>query len=204
MNDRIYIVTDRKAGGDRFWDILKTVIGAGFCFIQLREKDMSADELYDMGEKIMKIGGKTKLVVNDRLDVALALGAYGVQITEQSLNPAVIQHIRGGMKVGLSVHDSDRLRKFEKYCDFFVFGNVFETDSKPGVIGKGIFALKEITSLTNKPVYAIGGVNHTNTELVLKAGAYGVALKGPVFGADEPLSELKKIKKIFQEHDIKI
>jgi thiazole tautomerase (transcriptional regulator TenI) len=201
MLDRIYIVTDRLAAGDRFMDMLKRLVSAGFNFIQLREKDLSAAELYELGRQIMAMSDDVRLVMNDRVDVALALGAYGVQLTEKSLTPDIVKHISRNLKIGLSVHDKKRVVKYEKYCDFFVFGNVFETTSKPCITGKGVFELKEITSITDKPVYAIGGVNHMNTELVLKAGAYGIALRGPVFGADEPLSELTKIKRIFQEHD---
>ena len=201
FSDRLYVISDRKLAGDKFFQIIASLIEEGFNFIQLREKDLSADELYILGKEIIKIGGKSrlKLVINDRVDVALALNAYGVQLTEKSLEPALVKKISKKLKIGLSIHDEKRVKRFEDLCDFFVYGNVFETKSKPNVPGKGLFALRKIVSMTEKPVYAIGGIKEDNMELVLKTGCFGVALKGAIFSSEEIQFDVKKLKASFEQ-----
>lgn len=194
--DKIYVVTDRKAAGEQFFEILENLIASGLAFIQLREKDLSAAELYSLGKKIQELGRKRglKLVINDRIDVAIALNAYGVQLTERSLTPDIVKRITKSLKVGLSVHDEERLKKFERYVDFFLFGNVFETENKPGLIGKGVFAVKKLVGLTDKPLYAIGGINSNNMHIVFRAGAYGVAMRGSFFSNQSYREEIVRIK----------
>lgn len=196
LKERVYVITDRKAAGNNFFPIIEALIANGFTFIQLREKDLSAFELYLLGKKIIEMGRGTelKLVVNDRLDVALALKAYGVQLTENSLTADVVKKLSKDIKIGVSIHDERRLKLFEAFADFFVFGNVFETKSKPNVVGKGVFALKNIVSKTDKPVYAIGGINADNLHLAFEAGAYGVAIKGAFFSSENYLEQIKNIK----------
>ncbi len=194
--DRVYVITDRKTAGDKFFEVLERLIENGFTFIQLREKDLSAIELYKLGVEVKKLAGKKrlKLFINDRVDVAMALNAEGVQLTEMSLTPDIVRTIGSNLKIGLSVHDVARLKRFEKYADFFVFGNIFETKSKPGVTGRGLFALKQMVQLTSKPVYAVGGVDGNNMELAFEAGAYGVAMKGVFFSSENFLNDIKNIK----------
>ncbi|GAB4432170.1 MAG: thiamine phosphate synthase [bacterium] len=193
---KIYVVTDRKAAGEQFFEILENLIASGLTFIQLREKDLPAAELYSLGKKIQKLGKKRglKLVINDRIDVAVALNAYGVQLTERSLTPDIVKRITKNLKVGLSVHDEERIKRFERYVDFFLFGNVFDTESKPGLIGKGVFAVKKIVGLTDKPLYAIGGINSNNMQIVFRAGAYGVAMRGCFFSNQNYREEIVRIK----------
>lgn len=196
FSEKVYVITDRKAAGNNFFSIIEALIANDFTFIQLREKDLSAFELYLLGKKIIEMGRITelKLVINDRLDVALALNAYGVQLTENSLTADVVKKLNKDIKIGVSIHDERRLKLYETFADFFVFGNIFETKSKPNVVGKGVFALKNIVSKTAKPVYAIGGINADNLHLAFEAGAHGVAIKGAFFSSDNYLEQIEKIK----------
>lgn len=198
IEDRVYVITDRKAAGDRFLAVIKTLVESGFTFIQLREKDLSPKELYDLGEKIIALGGKkrVRLVINDRVDVALALKAYGVQLTEKSLQPEIVKSFVKKIKIGLSVHDLERVKRFEEFVDFFVFGNVFETESHPGRKGKGLEELKRVVLTTRKPVYAIGGITKNNILKVKEQGAYGVAIRGAFFSNPYLEEEIEGIKEI--------
>lgn len=199
--DRVYIVTDRKSAGKRFFEIIENLVLNGLTFIQLREKDLSAIELYQLGKKLQEIckGKELRLVINDRIDVAIALKAYGVQLTEGSLTPDIVKSISKRVKIGLSVHNRDRLQKYKKLADFFVFGNIFNTESKPGLVGQGVFALKDLSKLSNKPLYAIGGINSSNMHIVLRAGAYGVAMRGAFFSNENFIEEINKIRKALEK-----
>jgi len=195
-NDIVYAITDRKSAGSKFFDIIESLLSEGFTFIQLREKELSPFELYLLGRKIIEMGkGKDlKLIINDRVDVALALNAYGVQLTQKSLPADIVRSLSKKLKIGVSIHDEKPLKHYETYADFFVFGNIFETKSKPNVVGKGLFALKNIVSKTVKPVYAVGGINGDNLHLPLEAGAYGVAMMGAFFSSSDYMEQIGKIK----------
>ncbi len=196
--ERIYIVTDRKLAGDRFFEIIKNLVREGYRFIQLRENDLSAQKLSIMIEKILDItGGQIKLVINDRADLAKIYQLYGVQLKEISPKPELIKKIFGELMVGVSCHNTERATENQKWADFFVYGNVFETECKAGLPGRGIDGLKDILKATEKPVYAIGGINSDNAMLVKQSGGYGVALRSLVFGNKDYLKELEKIRNIW-------
>lgn len=189
---RIIAVTDRLAAGDRFWPSLGAAVRAGVTTIQLREKDLPADDLLAMGRRIMALG-PVRLVVNDRVDVALALGAWGVQLGERSLPPDEVRRIAPNLVIGRSVHETERIRRHDGLCDYFLFGNLFETSCKPGVAAKSIDALRAACAATSKPVYAIGGIDASNVRQALDAGAYGVAVRSLAYLSGTGLPDLAGI-----------
>lgn len=193
--DRIYIITDRKLAGANFYTIISALLKEGFNFIQLRENDLTAKELSEIIDKILKIADdKINLVINDRVDLAYIYNVFGVQLKEVSIEPSLVKKKFPQLKIGLSVHDEERVKRFCNEADFFVYGNVFETSCKEGVTGRGIETLKRIVSLTSKPVYAIGGINQDNSYLIKEAGAYGIAIRSLVFGNKDYLKSLQKLR----------
>lgn len=175
------LVTDRTACASRPLDgVIATAVAAGVRLVQLREKDLSARELLRIGETLLepvrKGGGM--LVVNDRLDVALALGADGVHLGSNSLPVKATRRVVGdSMLIGVSVHSAEEAVRAEREgADYLVLGTIFETRSHPGTPPAGLRVVSEVTAAVRLPVVAIGGINATNVGSVIGAGASGVAV----------------------------
>jgi len=166
-----YYVTDRRQG-----DVLSyasRAIRNGVDMIQVREKDLAARNLFDLVCRIRDIaaGSKTRILVNDRLDIALAAGVDGVHLPGNGL-PA--EKVRPLVKLlGVSTHTLDEAIQAERAgADFVVFGPVFDTPGKRPI---GLEPLGTVASRLKIPVLAIGGINQENSKVVLGAGAAGIA-----------------------------
>lgn len=189
---RVYLITDRRQapGGD----ILKAVAGAldgGIRAVQLREKDLPAKELYRLAGRMRELTARygARLLVNDRVDVAQAVGADGVHLGGSSIPASVARSLLGerGL-IGCSTHGMGELREAANQgADFVTFGPVYATPSKaaygPPV---GVFALAEACRATPIPVFALGGVRRENAAEVIDAGAFGIALISEVVAAADP------------------
>lgn len=153
----------------------------GLSYFQIREKNLTTRVLYELVSRAAQHtrGSSTRLLVNDRFDVARAAGADGVHLTSTSLPPQIVRKVCGPQFViGVSTHSLDEARAArDGGADFVVFGPVFETESKR-TYGppQGLDKLAEVaTALAGFPVLAIGGVNLDNYESCLARGASGFA-----------------------------
>jgi thiamine-phosphate pyrophosphorylase len=157
----------------RSLDVVARAVAAGVDLIQIRAKDLSARELTALVREAVALGGR-KVLVNTRLDVALACGAGGVHLPADSLAPDRIRAIApDGFLIGVSCHGIDELQRAEREgADFAVFGPVFETGGKTAI---GLAALERATASARLPVYALGGITAATAEACLTAGAAGVA-----------------------------
>lgn len=164
-------VTDRLHGN--LLSHVTAAIQSGVDMIQVREKDLEARALYDLVCRIRDAaaGTSTKILVNDRLDVALAANVDGVHLPSNGLPTA---RVRPLVRVlGRSTHTlEEALQAEQDGADFVIFGPVFET---PGKTPVGLEALRKVAAAVRIPVLAIGGITPENTSLVIEAGAAGVA-----------------------------
>lgn len=164
-------VTDRKHG-----DVLATArraVAEGVEMIQVREKDMKARDLFALVRGVVDIASRsvTKVLVNDRLDVALAAGADGVHLPADGLPVALARPLIG--LVGVSTHTLGEVRIAEaEGADFVIFGPVFDT---PGKTPAGLEKLTEVARDARIPIFAIGGITMENAGEALAAGAQGIA-----------------------------
>lgn len=148
---------------------------------QIREKSLPARLLYEFVSRAAEItrGTSTRLLVNDRFDVARAAGADGVHLTESSIPTRVVRETCGeDFVIGVSTHSLERARAArDGGADFVVFGPVFETESKRAYgPPQGLEKLREVTTaLEGFPVLAIGGITIDNAESCFAAGASGFA-----------------------------
>lgn len=153
----------------------------GLSYFQIREKNLPVRMLYELVSRAAQHtrGSLTRLLVNDRFDVAQAAGADGVHLTSTSLPPQIVRKVCGPQFViGVSTHSLDEARAArDGGADFIVFGPVFDTESKRAFgPAQGLDKLGEVTSaLQGFPVLAIGGVNLDNYESCLARGASGFA-----------------------------
>jgi thiamine-phosphate pyrophosphorylase len=200
---RLYVVTDRQQTAGR---ALEEVVAAAACggagAIQLREKDLSARDLYTLGARLQAALSPygVPLLINDRLDVALALEAAGVHLAGHSLPTAAARRVLGPDRLlGVSTHSVEEARHAaEDGADFVVFGPVFTTPSKIAYgPPQGLQHLTTVVRAVHIPVIAIGGIDHTNLSQVVQAGAYGVAMIRAVLAAPEPYQATQQLHSAF-------
>ena len=189
----IYLITKgatnahTTSASEEFASVLELVsaaVAANVSLIQIREKHLTARVLQELATESAKLtqSSQTRLLVNDRTDIARAAGADGVHLTTRSLAPAVVRRIFGpDFLIGVSTHSVEELREArDQKADFAVFGPVFATESKRSY-GEplGPAKLAEVVSdLSPFPILAIGGVTLDNATSCFNAGAVGVAAIG--------------------------
>jgi thiamine-phosphate pyrophosphorylase len=163
---------------------------AGVHLIQIRQPDFDALSLVSIVERARRavVGTAARILVNDRLDVALAAGADGVHLRGDSLAAARARRVSPpGFLIGRSVHSADQARAAERGggLDYLLFGTVFPTASKPGAAAAGLDALSQACAAVALPVLAIGGMTASVLAPVARGGAAGFAAIG-LFAAGEP------------------
>lgn len=163
----------------------RAAIDAGIDMLQIRERDLEAKDLHDLVKDIvtMASGSRSRILVNDRLDVAIAAGAAGVHLRADSMRPAVARRVAPpGFLIGRSVHGVEEAVSVAGDVDYLVAGTVWSSESKAGSAEAhpplGVDGLAAIASRVSVPVVAIGGVTIDRVPAVRAAGAAGVAAIG--------------------------
>ncbi|HEX8748008.1 MAG TPA: thiamine phosphate synthase [Pyrinomonadaceae bacterium] len=165
----------------RILELIRAAAIAGVDLVQLREKSLSARVRFELAERAAAITGRspTRLVVNDRADIALSAACDGVHLTTRSLKADTIRAVFGpDFLIGVSAHSLEEAREGrDRGADFAVFGPVFDTPSKRAYgPALGLQKLEAASSqLSSFPLIAIGGITLENAQRVLRAGASGIA-----------------------------
>jgi thiamine-phosphate pyrophosphorylase len=180
---KLYLITDRKLI-TQYSSLVTAVhqaLKGGVKAVQLREKNLETLALLKMAVKIrdLTMQFNASFFINDRFDIALAVGADGVHLTQNSIPAAAVRKaVKKKLLIGVSTHSLKEAREAEKGgADFITVGPVYRTPSKLKY-GKpiGLDILKKITSKMNIPVFAIGGIKSSNINYIKEAGAYGAAM----------------------------
>jgi thiamine-phosphate pyrophosphorylase len=185
----IMLVTDRTACGERrLEEVVEAAVEGGVNVVQLREKDLSAAELYALATRLRQVvGTQALLFVNDRIDVALAAGAHGVQLGGASLPAEVARQLAPELLIGSSVHDVARgADAVRGGADLLLVGTMFASRSHPGQVPSGPSLVRKIAGLTSMPLVGIGGITSGNAPQVIGAGASGVAAISSIVSALDP------------------
>ena len=196
---KLYLITDRKQTENA--NLLKAVrkaLDGGIKAVQLREKDLDTRELLKLAYKMRVLTDKydSMLFINDRFDIALAVGADGVHLTQASVPvDAVRKTVKKKLMIGVSTHSLKEAKEAEKGgADFITFGPVYRTQSKVKYGAPvGLDALKEVSSRVKIPVFALGGVKTGRIGNVKKAGAFGVSMISEILKADEIKGKVKDV-----------
>jgi thiamine-phosphate pyrophosphorylase len=188
----LYVISDRQqTGGRPLAAVVEAALRGGARALQLREKDLSPRELFPLAEEMRRLTAThgARLLINDRLDIALAVNADGVQLTTASLPVAAARRVLGPERlIGVSTHSPVEARvAAEGGADFVVFGPVYFTPSKASY-GQpvGLDALRAVRAAVALPILAIGGIKKANLDQVVDAGADGIAVISAVIAADDP------------------
>lgn len=188
----LYLVTDRtRTAGRPLLDVVDAALQGGVDAVQLREKDLSGAALFELACRLRELTRRygVRLLINDRIDIALAVGADGVHLPVDSFAPADARRLLGaGAVVGASTHSVEQaLNAAAGGADFVVFGPVFDTPSKRAFGAPlGLDALAKVTEAVPLPVLAIGGVTADRVRSVRQCGAAGVAVIAAILAADDP------------------
>jgi thiamine-phosphate pyrophosphorylase len=173
---RRYYITDRKSGGERIAENL----AGGVDMIQIREKDLPARELAALVRRVLSLPNPkhTRILVNERTDIALATGAHGVHLPSDAISPRRLRAVvPPGFLIGVSTHTLEEVIEAERSgASFAVFGPVFTPISKMSHLPpRGIDELARVCARVRIPVFALGGITVENAPLCESAGAAGVA-----------------------------
>ncbi len=189
---RLTLVTDRaQTRGRDLVAVVTECLAAGLPAVQVREKDLAVADLVALGRRLRAASRdhRALLVVNDRADVALAVGADAVQRTHASLAVEDLKAVADKrLLVGASVHAvSEAVAAARAGADWIVFGPIYDTPSKRAYgPPQGLAALRDVARAVDVPVIAIGGITPERVPEVLQAGAHGVAAISAILAADAP------------------
>jgi thiamine-phosphate pyrophosphorylase len=194
MGPVICMVTDRRAYGDGWEDALVRRVGAaaraGVHLIQVRERGLDARDYVQLVSRCVReaAGTHARVIVNDRLDVALSAGAHGLHLPTAGILAARVRTaVTRDFVIGRSVHSAAEAADAAQQggLDYLIFGTVFPTASKPGVVPAGVDGLRAACRAVSLPVLAIGGVTLDRARAVARAGAGGFAGIGLFQAASE-------------------
>jgi thiamine-phosphate pyrophosphorylase len=186
---KLYLVTDRTLlTGESLKASVEAAISGGVTMVQLREKHLSSKEFYELAIGIKEITDKynVPLIINDRLDIALAINASGVHIGQEDLPASIVKKLIGPDKiVGVSAATLAEAAKAEQDgVDYIGVGSFYPTKTKTDTRNVTIDQLREISEKITIPIVAIGGINHTNAEVLLDNGADGIAVVSAILASN--------------------
>ena len=194
----LYLITDRHQvpAGHTLISVIEAALRGGVKAVQLREKDLSTDELLTLAQELRTLTRQhdARLLINDHVDLALAVEADGVHLGRHSRPAeAVRRQVGTKMLIGVSTHSQDEIRSAcEQGADFVTFGPVYATPSKAAYgAPQGLNALAEVCRNSPLPVFALGGITSERAAEVRTAGAHGIALISAIIGSASPQSAVK-------------
>ncbi|MBO6274352.1 MAG: thiamine phosphate synthase [Methanobrevibacter sp.] len=197
----LYLVTDNSDDEEKFLKTIEEAINGGVTVVQIREKTADTLDFYNLALKVKDITTKynVPLIINDRVDVALAVDADGVHVGQSDMPCDITRELIGENKIlGVSAATIDEAKKAEKDgADYIGTGAVFPTSTKddaPSITKKD---LKNIVDSINIPVVAIGGINIENANELKNTGISGLSVVSAIMSADNPKKASEKLLNIF-------
>ncbi|EDU38269.1 thiamine phosphate synthase [Clostridium sporogenes] len=191
LNYELYLITDRRfLKGRELKKVVEDAILGGVTIVQVREKDVSTREFYNVAKEVKEVTDhyKVPIIINDRLDIAQAINAHGVHLGQKDMQLNIARRILGKDKIiGISVGNiKEALEAENNGADYLGIGTIFPTGSKKDVDAIiGIDGLSKIKNNISIPSVAIGGINKTNFKDVLNTGIEGISVISAILGEDD-------------------
>ncbi len=197
----VYLVTDTVYFNDEsIWNKMEAALAAGVTLVQYRDKTAESRILYERALKMKALCDKYKvpMLVDDRADIAFAIGAAGVHVGQSDLPAEIARRLLGADAIiGVSAHNAAEARAAEAAgADYLGCGAVYPTGTKKDTSVIGTEGLKAICAATKLPFVGIGGITLANYGEVLAAGANGAAVVSAILGADNITAVVKKFKQL--------
>lgn len=201
VNYTLYLVTDRSFIKDKSLDkAVEEAILGGATLVQLREKDVDSLDFYKEALKLKEVCKKhgVPLIINDRVDIALAVDADGVHVGQSDLPCNIVRNIIGGDKIiGVSTSNvKEALKAQEDGADYVGVGAVFTTTTKDDADSVTLEELSNIKKNLNIPVVAIGGINENNASKLKPANIDGVAVISAILGKEDIKKAAEQLKNL--------
>jgi thiamine-phosphate pyrophosphorylase len=203
---RLYLVSGAQVARGWLADLVQELVDAGVDLIQLREKDLEAGDVIRVAEAVLEAcrGAGVPLIINDRPDVALALGASGVHVGQRDLPPEAARRVVPDGIVGLSTHAPDEIDSAVASApparpDYIAVGPVYATPTKPGRPAVGLDLVRHAARhAAGLPWFAIGGIHAGNLPDVVAAGARRIVVVRAITEAPDPPSATAQLKEILE------
>ncbi len=201
----LYLVTDRSLSKGRSTaEIVAAAVAGGVSCIQLREKSCGTREFLNEALALQPLlkSRNIPLIINDRLDIALAIEADGVHLGQSDMPIGMARKIAGdSLIIGISAESvDDALRAEQEGADYIGISPVFSTPTKTDIAPPlGLEGVRQIRALVDIPLVGIGGINSDNAESVLAAGADGIAVVSAIVSAADPAGAAKKLKTLIDQ-----
>jgi len=206
MNKKIsgyYFITDANLTREGIFNDVMRALNTGVGIIQYREKNRSTRIMYEEANKLRKIIKNALFVINDRVDICLAVDADGVHIGSEDLPVSVVRKIIGQQKIiGATAHSVEEAIDAEKNsADYVAVSPIYFTGTKPDAQSPvGIKVLSDVKRAVSIPVVAIGGITIENAPDIIKAGADAICAISAVLGAKNISAEIEKFQKLFKSN----
>ena len=199
---RICLVTDRDlAKGRSLIDVVGAAVQGGVTMVQLREKNATTraflEEARALKALLTPLG--VPLVINDRVDIALAVDAEGIHVGQTDMPVEQVRAIAPGRIVGLSITNATQMARADtQLCDYLGVGPLYLQQTKADASTPlGVEGFAKLRAMTDRPVMAIGGLKADNSAPVLGAGANGLAIVSGIISADDPRAATAEFAKLF-------
>ena len=200
MDCTLYLVTDASLSRNRtHTQVVEAAIRGGVTAVQYREKSANTRQMIDEARTLRQLcrAAGVPFIVNDRIDVALAVDADGVHVGQDDMPVAIARRLIGkGRILGVSAGNVDEARKAEEEgADYIGASPIFATATKPDAPpAMGVEGLRRITKAVSVPVVAIGGMNAENASSIIAAGASGIAVVSAIVGAEDVEAATRSIR----------
>lgn len=193
VNYQLYLVTDESLSSERLKEVITQSVAGGVTLVQVREKHNDIQSFIAHADMVKTLLSSTDvpLIINDRVDVALAVDADGVHLGQSDMPAELARGLLGKDKIiGLTVESLEELHLAQTLpIDYVGISTVFSTDTKQDTKHVwGISGLEEAMKISRIPVVAIGGINKTNVQAVNNTGVAGIALVSAICHNDDPCS----------------
>lgn len=200
----LYLVTGRYDFSDEeFLNIIETACQNGITMVQLREKDITTNRFYELAVAVKQITDyhDIPLIINDRVDICLAVDAAGVHIGDDEMPVKVVRSLIGNEKIlGVSAKSIEQGKEAEKDgADYLGVGAIFPTETKKDPDRTTIETLNNIAEAVNIPIVAIGGIKESNIETFKHTAISGVAVVSEVMLAEQVPQKVRKLKQAVEQ-----
>jgi len=196
-----YFITDSKLSLAGNFNDVSMAVACGVSVVQYRNKNAKTREMYEEAVRLREICRDTLFLINDRVDIALAVDADGVHLGQSDMPCEAARRLLGDKKIiGITVHNLAEAVEAESVgADYLGVSPIFQTATKPDA-GKpsGISLIEEIRANVDIPLIAIGGIDHSNAKDVIRAGADGLCAISSVVAKEDVSAEIKKFQDSFR------